>query len=246
MRWNKKYYIPMGIISLVVIASICYVFFGRDQIGTNIKRNSYIINQKIRNIELDKFPLRLQINLVTNLKSIGLEKQWTTDLSFDLTHPPYYDLKNLYLISFDKIAVYDKDDLSIIWLKQMEFDIISFTLIDGNNVFILDSSGSTIALNRNTGDIAWEYTFEEPEINTLSFSLNPILISNSEDKRIITSILLIPVNSKIIIFDTMLGDLLYTIDLEDTIYHISNYDPIDRAIYVGHGEKISKLLLKKI
>jgi len=236
----------MGIICLVVLISIYYVFFGKTQIETNIEKNRYIINQKIRNIELDKFPLRLQINLVTNLKSIGLETLWTADLSFGLTHPPYFDLKNLYLVSFDKIAVYDKDYLNIIWLKQMEYDIINFSLIDGNNIFILDSNGTTFALNRNTGDTAWEYTLEQPEINTLSFSLQPLLISNNEDKRIITSILLIPVNSQIIIFDAMLGEILYTTDLEDPIYHISNYDLIDHAIYVGHGEKISKLLLKKL
>jgi len=245
MKWKRKYYLPMGIICLAVIGSIYYVFFGDNKIETNLEKNKFIINQKIRNIELDKFPLRLQLNLVTNVKSIGLVTQWTTELGFDLTHPPYYDLKNLYLVTFDKIAVYDKDNLDIIWLKQMQYDIVSFSLIDGNNIFIVDSDGHTYALNRNNGEIVWKYDFHPPDVNYLSFSLKPLLITNIEDKRLLTSILIVPINNQIIIFDTMLGEQLFTADLEDTVYHISSYDPIDNAIYVGHGEKITKMLLKK-
>jgi len=246
MKWKRKYYLPMIIICLAVLGSIVYVFFGDNQIESNLERNKIIINQKLRNIQLDKFPLKLPLNLVTNVKSTTLATEWTTELPFDLTHPPYFDLRNLYLVSFDKIAVYDKDTLENIWMKQLDFDIISFALIDGNNIFIADSYGNIYALNRNNGEVNWRHDFTEPEIYNISFSLNPLLITNNEDKRFLTSLLIVPINNRIVIFDNIQGDQLFTTEFDDTIYHMSAYDLIDKAIYVGHGSKISKLLLKKV
>jgi len=246
MKWKRKYFLPMIIIGCAVVGSIVYVFFGDNEIETNLEKNRIIINQKLRNIQLDKFPLKLPLNLVTNVKSTTFATQWTTELPFDLTHPPYFDLRNLYLVSFDKIAVYDKDTLENMWMKQLDFDIISFALIDGNNIFITDSNGHIYALNRNNGELNWQHNFGEPEIYNISFSLNPLLITNNEDKRFLTSLLIVPINNQIIIFDNIQGNQLFTTEFNETIYHMSSYDPIDKAIYVGHGDKITKLLLKKV
>jgi len=150
---KKRHYIPAIFIFLAIIVSVYYVFFRDNEIEIQLDRSRYIINQRIRNIDLERFPMRLQLDferLLRDFKTIQLQKIWTAELSFDLTHPPYFDLRNIYLISFDKIAVYDKNNMNSIWIKQIDHDIESFTLVDGNLLLLVDSMGYVHAFNRSS------------------------------------------------------------------------------------------------
>ncbi|MCL2062932.1 MAG: hypothetical protein FWG98_00975 [Candidatus Cloacimonetes bacterium] len=245
---KKKHYIPAVFIIVAILLSAYYVFFRDNEIEIQLDRSRYIINQRIRNIELERFPLRLQLEferLRRDFTNIQLQKEWTTELTFDLTHPPFFDLRNLYLVSFDKLAVYNKNDLNSVWVKQLDFDIESFSLIDGNNILVIDSNGSAYALNRNTGDLNWSQSIHERYISEHSFSIKPILITHNEDKRIITSIIIFPINNELRIFCSITGENLFTLDLEDYIYFLSEYDQISNAIYVSYGNRIAKIILDK-
>ena len=248
MDLKKKYYFAIIFILIVLIVSAYYVFFWDNEIEMHLEKSKYILNERIRNIELDRFPLRLQLDfdrLLKDTKSVSLEKEWSTELDFDLTQPPFFDLKNLYLVSFDKIAVYERNNLHNIWRKQLEHDIMSFLLIDGNNIFIVDIQGHIYTMNRNTGEQMWSHDFGEMHVYNQMFSTKNLLITNNEDKRLVTSILVSPLNDVIFVFDVLNGDILNSIKLDDLIYYISDYDPIDHAFYVGYGNKIAKLILKK-
>ena len=245
---KKKHYLPTILIIIALSASFYYVFFRENEIEVNLDKGKYIIREKIRNIELDRFPIRLQLDfdkLLKDFKSIQLRKEWSTDLPFDLTQAPYFDLRNLYLISFDKIAVYDKSNMQILWKLQVNADIASFSLIDGNNLLIIDINNNFYALNRSTGEISWSHYFEEIFIEPGNFTTKPFQISFNEDKRLLTSIIILPVGKNLKILDSVSGDELFVLEIEDYIYNVSEYDQIENAIYISYGNKISKIILEK-
>jgi CHASE3 domain sensor protein len=66
MKLKKRYALSLILIILVVFCSIYYVFMGKNEIERTIERNRIIINQRIRNIELDRFPTRLQLDFEAN------------------------------------------------------------------------------------------------------------------------------------------------------------------------------------
>ena len=245
---KKKHYLPAIFIIIAIIISTYYVFFRNNEIEIQLDRSRYIINQRIRNIELDRFPLRLQLEferLRRDFSNIYLQKEWTADLSFDLTHPPLFDMRNLYLVSFDKIAVYNKNDLTSVWIKQLDFDIESILLIDGNNLLVIDNNGTIFAFNRNSGDLNWSQHLNENYISNNTFTAKPFQITHNEDRRIITSILILPIDTEINVFCSVTGETLFSLDFEDYIYFLSEYDQLSNAIYVSYGNKISKIILEK-
>jgi outer membrane protein assembly factor BamB len=150
----------------------------------------------------------------------------------------------VYLVSFDKIAVYEKNTMENIWLSQIDNVIESFTLIDGNNVLIVDTGGTAYAFNRNTGDLSWSQEFNEIDVYFHSFVAKPLQISNTEDRRLLTSVIIFPTHNEIHILDNTTGEIQFTLELDDQIFYISDYDPIDQAIYVTYGNFITKLILE--
>ena len=245
---NKKHYITAIVIVITIALSIYYVFFRENEIEDRLHKSRYILQERIRNIELDRFPARLQLDfdrLRRDLATIEISKIWSAELDFDLTHPPYFDLKNLYLVTVDKVAVYDKNTLERIWIVQADHPIANFTLIDGNNLLIVDNSGQIYSLNRNTGEQNWTSIHQNHLYESIYSPLKPMQITNNEDKRLITSIIIIPLKDEMQIKDPISGEVLYTLDFDEDIYHISEYDPIDNAIYVSYGNKIGKIILEK-
>jgi len=245
---KKKYYISTFLITLVLIISIYYVFYKENEIEIKLDRGRLILHQTIRNIEIEKFPIKLQLDfdkLLKDFKSVSLTKVWSTDIEFDITHPPFFDLKNIYLISFDKIAVYDKNTMQNIWKKQVESHVRTFTLIDGNNILITDAEGAIYNLNRGTGEISWFYKKNITFLNEYDFSLKPIQITYNDDKRFLLSVLIIPLDNDIKILDILTGNILFTLEFDDYIYHVSEYDQVENALYVAYGDKLAKLLLEK-
>jgi outer membrane protein assembly factor BamB len=192
--------------------------------------------------------LRLQLDfdrLLKDFKSIQLRKLWSTEIEFTLTYPPLFDLKNIYLVSFNKIAVYDKNTMQNIWRKQIDNDIKSLSLMDGNNILITDINGGILALNRNTGETNWTHNFDVVYIDEFDFSSKPFQITNNDDKRLLTPIIIFPINNEINILDNNTGEILFTLDFEDYVYHVSEYDRIEQSLYVTYGDKIAKLILEK-
>ena len=244
---KKKHYTPTIIICVALIASVYYVFFRQNEIEVRLEQSKIIFNERIRNIELEGFPLRLQLDfnrLLLDFKNIQLRKEWTAELSFDLTLQPFFDLRNVYLISFDKIAVYDKNTMENIWRRQMDHNIESFSLINGNNALLIDSGGNVHALNRTTGKTAWTYSFDGMYISNNSFAARPFQISSSEDRRLLTSLVILPINNEIKVLDNLSGEVLFALKFDDHIFYLSEYDPINHAIYVAYGNRIAKIILE--
>ena len=245
---KKKYYLPIIIIVLAISFSVYYAFFKENEIDIQLDKGKQIIHQTIRNIDLDNFPIIMQLDfekLLKDFKVLHLYKVWSTEIEFDITHPPYFDLKNIYLISFDKIAVYDKNTMANLWKKQVDHHIRTFSLVDGNNILITDAHGDLYNLNRSTGEVTWTYHRDITFLNEYDFSLKPIQLTYNEDKRLLTGIVIIPFDKEIYIHDVLTGQILFSLEFDDYIYHLSEYDMIENSLYVAYGSKLVKLLLEK-
>ena len=247
-KMKKKHYLPFSIIIFFIIISAYYVFFRDNEIEINLDKSKYIITERIRNIELDKIPIKLQLDfekLLKDFKAVQLRKEWTTELNFDITLTPTFDLNNLYLISYDKIAVYDKYTMQILWKKQLQANILSIKLIDGNNILLIDDKNYIYTLNRLSGDIVWSHFFNDLFIESKSPGNFPFQITYNEDKRFLSSILIASNGNMLLILDNLTGEEIFSLELEHFIYYISDYDHIDNSLYVVYNDKISKIILEK-
>ena len=245
---KKKYYIVCGIFIVIIVASLYYVFFRDRDIDVTLDKSRLILKNRLRNIELDRIPLTLNLNferLLKDFKSISLKKIWSADLDFNLTQQPFFDLKNLYLISFDKIAVFDKNSMQSLWKRQMICDIVSITLLDGNNLLIMDKKNNIYSFNRNTGSENWTHLIDSKTDYFCDHVIQPQQITNNEDKRLLTGIIVITQFDTIKIIDLAAGDYLFSLQFEQEIMHLSQYDQVEQAFYVVYGNTIAKYLLDK-
>ena len=185
--------------------------------------------------------------LIRDFNNIQLRIDWTAELDFDITLQPVFDLRNIYLVSFNKIAVYNKNDMTSVWIKQFDNDIESISLLDGNNIMLIDIRGLVHVINRNNGDLNWRYNLDVNNYFS-SFDIGaprPIQITYNEDKRLITSIVFITVNNEINILCSITGEVFYRLILDDFIYFISDYDQMTNSVYVSYGNNIAKIILDK-
>lgn len=245
---RKKHYLPTIFIIFFLIVSAYYVFFRENEIEVNLDKSKYIINERFRNIELDKIPLKLQLDfekLLKDFKSVQLRKEWTTELNFDITLAPSFDLNNLYLISYDKIAVYNKSSMKILWKKQLDSNVLYITLIEGNNLLLIDENKNTYALNRTDGELVWSQQFNNMHLFTKNQNNHPYQITYNEDKRFLSGVIIITEGNSLKIIDNLTGDDIFALNFEDEIFFISDYDQIDNSIYVSYNTKISKIILEK-
>ncbi len=244
----KKTYITMILLVFVILLSLYYAFFRGNEIEVTVDKSRYIVNEKIRNISLEKIPINLQLEvekILVDAKQIHFENSWNTDLPFDVTMKPYFDLKYIFLISYDKLIVYNKQTAGIVWKRQFDKPLIYFSLIDGNQILIADSPNHIFTLKRNDGSNLWSKKFDGLNIPKINQNMTPYQISFNEDKRFLSSLLVIPEKNKIHILDNVSGDSLNTFEYEKDISFISDYDSIENSFYVVFSDKLFKLKLQK-
>lgn len=243
----KKRQITLIMLLLAIIISLYYAFFRENDIEVTVEKSRYIVNEKIRNIELEKIPIKLQLdveNILTDAQNVHFENIWNTQLPYDVTMKPYFDLKYIYLISYDKLIVYHKKNASVVWKRQFVKPIIYFSLIDGNQILIADSPNHLMSLKRNNGSVNWSKNFQSLTIPQISQNMTPYQISFDEDKRFLSSLLVIPDKNKIQILNQA-GDSLNTFVYDRDISFISDYDSIENCFYVIFSDKMFKLKLEK-
>lgn len=244
----KRYMITMILLILMITVSIYYAFFKNNEVEVNIEKSKYLIQHRIRNIDFDKIPLNLQVEFEKILhknNELQLKKEWTTNLSFDLTMKPFFDLDFLYLIAYDKIIVYDKKTTNIKWKRQFDSPVVYFNLLDRNRVIACDDSSRFYNINRITGLDEWSISYKELNLPALNQNLEPFLLTSNNDKRLLNSIFFIPQKRSILLLNNDTGKLISSVDFDSDVLYISDYDSFENCIYVVTESKLNKLVLEK-
>lgn len=237
----------MTLLILVILGSLYYAFFKNNEVEVTIEKSKYFVQQRFRNIDLDKIPLNLQKdveNMLQEPNTLELKKIWTSELPFDLSMQPFFDLDNLYLVALDKIVVYDKRNSNIIWKKQLKNKIILFDFLDRNRIVVCDDSSNFYNINRKTGVSVWVNTFHELKLPLLNQNLSPKFISRIEDQRLNQSIFIIPKKNSLVVVNVETGKEISSISLDSEILYMSDYDKFDNCFYIVCESKLIKLKLE--
>jgi len=244
----KRYLFTMVFLIAVILISVYYTFFRDNDVEVNIEKSKYLIQQRIRNIDFDKIPINLQVEfekILLKNNSLELKKEWSTNLPFDLTMKPAFDLDNLYLVAFDKIIVYNKKNSEIKWKRQFNHPVIYFDLLDRNRVIACDDSSNFFNLRRSDGEILWKNQYSDLKMPSLNQNLSPFLITPSQDKRLLHTIFFIPQKKSILLLNNETGQLISSIELDSELLYISDYDAFENCIFVVTDTRLIKIKLEK-
>ncbi len=248
---KKKWYekknarISALILFVLIFLSAYYAFFGNNEIENQLDIQKKIINREISNIDLNKIAGSLNIKdglLLIPKKNISLKTIWVSPLTFPLTYKPLFDTKNFYFISKSKIFCYRMKKKSRKWSHDLKSEIISVEFIDGNRLLVR-TSNQIFCLEKSTGKEVWNVeTHSISKIEGCRYY--PHLISYEDDKRLLKSILLVPEEYKLSLMNTSNGDTLNVFKSNEKIYYVSDFNDIEKAIYLYEKNKIVCLELK--
>ncbi|MDA3814592.1 MAG: hypothetical protein PF570_10120, partial [Candidatus Cloacimonetes bacterium] len=172
-------------------------------------------------------------------QKISLEKTAEREFDVDLIQKPYFDFKNIYLISSDQLFVLSKDLETIKWNKQFEEELINIELLDANRILVLTKQKKAICLNRDTGKEFWV-----KQLKTLpNVKENSIFqISLNKYKQLDSSIIIMSAENKIELIENITGSTLVIYNSDEKIDHLSGFDIIEKCMYFIEANKISKLV----
>ena len=253
MRSKTKKRIIAFLMALIILATVVYVFFGKNWLAEQQyiqkQRNSEFLKnelmQKMLDIEEQSQEVLNEIlNLTYDLEifqkqKIKLEKTGERIFETNIIQKPYFDYKNLYLISSNVLYVLSKDLDKIKWKKQFKEDLIDIELLDANRILVLTEQKEAICLNRDNGKEIWI-----KELKTLPIVKDNSIfqISLNKFKQLDRSIILMFSENEIELIENITGTSLVTYNSENNIDHLSDFDILEKCIYFIEGNKISKLV----
>ncbi len=241
----KKFHLYVLILLMMLIFSIYYLFMGRDAVDDRLHITREQFQLTIRNIDILKLqeilPLDYGILLVPQ-HNIELTVDWESLLPFPVTLKPYFCLRNIYLASNDKLYAYDKKNKKNTWNISLNHNIIALEILDSNLMLVMTADNISHCLKRDTGDIVWQ---KGDDTHQLAFSpappYQPVQISLEMDRRLNTSIILIPQYNSLTLINILNGDTLSYYATEDVISYVSDFDFIEKSIYMIKGNRLYKV-----
>ncbi len=243
-RHKTKIRVTAFLMIIAIIISVIYVIIGNNALEDRLNIKKEIIQEKVKTIDFKKLQENLHLDyglLFVPARSIKMKKIWSSELPFEVTYNPLFDFKNFYLISKKQVFVYDKGKQIKIWNHSFDQEIIHVNLIDLNRIIILTSANISYCFNRENGEILWEKVSLDTSFYSNNGDLYPQQISLDKDKRLNNSILLFPSISGLILRNIANGDSLSGYSAKDKILYNSEYDIIEKSIYLIEGKNLVRV-----
>lgn len=246
-RRFRKYQISALIVSLLVIVAVLYMLFGNRWLETMERKTKLLVSSKSR-LTVERIPDYLNIQSQTIRKQwqkleqytnqparqIDLTKNWTTDLNFLVTATPAFDLHNIYISSEDKLLAFDKHSKKLLWNKTLPANIKAIKIMRGSLVLFLDNDQIYCLKDGNT--VSWSKNVSDPFAG--KSSLSPFELDSNEDPRLNSSILIVPTERGLYIFDVNSGNLLTKLNFDKHLQFLSSYDAFDNCFYAVAADNI--------
>lgn len=251
----KRFRFTVLAMILTLIFSVYYLFRGDNTIEDtlHITREQFLLN--VRNIDVLKLqeliPLDYGILLVPQ-RNIELFVEWESSLPFNVTLPPQYDLRQIFLASNNRLFSYDKREKNNLWTIDLPQRMTSIEVLDANLMIVSTTHNKSYCLKRDTGDIVWErngepYLYGQDtapvpnEHKRRLYGHKPVQVSLEMDRRLNNSIILFPDTHSLTLVNILNGDTLYYYKAESKIDHISDFDFIEKSIYMVKGNRLLKV-----
>ncbi|MBW6515125.1 MAG: PQQ-like beta-propeller repeat protein [Candidatus Cloacimonetes bacterium] len=244
----KKFRIPVVLMLLMLIFSIYYLFMGRDVVDDRLHITREQFQLTLRNIDILKLqeilPLDYGILLVPQ-HNIELTVDWESTLSYPITLKPYFCLRNIYLVSNDVLYAYDKRTKRNTWKTNLNHNVVSIEILDSNLMLVMTADNISYCLKRDNGDLVWTKGDDSQlPIYSPAPPYQPVQISLEMDRRLNNSIILIPYYNSLTLINILNGDTLTHYSSDETINYVSDFDFIERSVYMVKGNKLYKVRIE--
>lgn len=249
-RINRLHFATFALIFFTILA-ILYVIFGNrffegiwHNMRTLFQNNKPISIQEIPDklkIENDKIRGYLEQALKSPLRDVEIKLSWNTDLPYQVTVAPCFDLENIYIAGGKFLMAYNKkNQRSLNWKKEFDANVLGISNINGNILVSLEDSR---VYNINSkGEEQWLQNMDGQV--KLYHSLKPIELSNQDNPRIDGSIIILPFEHGIMVLDALSGETMHGITFKEKLQYLSQYDSFQSCFYAVVQDAILCLDLK--
>ena len=236
-KFNTLHIATFTLIFFTIIA-ILYVIFGNrffegawHNLRTLFRSNKPIsvheIPDKLK-IENDKLRGYLEQALKSPLRDVEINLSWNTDLPYQVTVAPCFDLENIYIAGGKFLMAYSKkNQRSLKWKKEFDSDVLGISYINGNILVSLED-GKICNLN-SKGEEQWLQNMEGQV--KLYHSLKPIELTNADNPRIDGSIIILPSEHGVMVLDALSGEVMHQITFKGKLQYLSQYDSFQSCFY---------------
>jgi len=236
----RRYQISALVIIFITILAFVYMQFGNRWLESTARKIKLLMSSKnyltveqipqYLNIESETIKRQLKrIEQFTNqpARNIKLQESWQTNLNFLITAAPSFDTRNIYIASDNKLMAFDKNSKKLQWKKVFDANVREVSVIRGNLIVFLDNQQLVCLQNGNK--IVWKRPFiDEFPVKP---ALTPVEIRSEDDPRIYGSVLLVPAERGLYIYDVNSGNLLSRTSFDKRLQYLSNYDAYDNCFY---------------
>jgi hypothetical protein len=240
----KRFRFSVALMLITLLFSLYYLFLGKNTVEDRLQITREQFQLTVRNIDFLKLQEILPLDyglLFVPQRNIELTVEWESLLPFSITNKPHFDMKQLFLVSHNKLFIYDKKNKKNTWKSEFEHEIVHIEILDANLLLLTLKNNTNLCLKRDSGEVVWSHYSEETLVPQESSPYNPIQISLEKDMRLNTGIILLPEPESLTILNILNGDTLYYYEAENMITHISDFDFLEKSIYMVKSDKLYKL-----
>jgi hypothetical protein len=235
---NKRLRALTIFVALAIIISALYVNFGKNFFA----EQQNILKHRISENQKSFLEFAADISLYPHQK-IELNQKWVKTFSNGIQHTPLADMKNIYICSKNEVLVYRKLTDKLRWNKKFDDKIIGLELLDANRILIITAQNELICLNRDFGSIVWESKTDQ---NLTGQNSNSCFFQISIDdyRQLTGSIVLVYSKDKLQVLDVVTGEQISSYNSPSNIKYVSEFDILEKCIYLVEGNKITKIVLE--
>ena len=160
----------------------------------------------------------------------------------EIIQPPLFDARNIYCACRQEVIAFKKRSAKIRWKRKINH-INDIVLLDANRLLVKTSNGKIICLNRETGLDLWQ---KECNIKTDEKKENKNIkqIYLNRFQQLDSSLLIIPSEKKLVFLNNMNGDSLFSYQSQTEIKYISEFDVLEKSLYIVEHKKIKQIKLE--
>jgi len=240
--------------SIIIILSVVYVFYGKNWFADQ----QHLLKQKNREFRQNElmdtllklqeqgqetlneiFQQNLELEIFPHQK-ITMRKNWTQNIPFFPTLKPFFDYKMIYLVSDNKIITLKKKTQKKCWEIILMNKIVNLELLDANRLLLILENREILCLNRDSGETIWTKKCDI-EINRPEEPKTAFQISLDKFKRLDSSLILLHSKDSVTLLNTIKGDSIFTYRSDTKIDLISDFDLLEKCIYIIENKRISKI-----
>jgi len=219
----------------VIIIATAYVVFGRKWGQGILSSGREVINEKKKTLIDYKA-------LFHNLPYPSFEvKDWQWVSPVEITMPPFFDAENLYIITGSEVTCIKKNTFQLKWKSKFEGEIKDIESLRDEKLLIIDGRGNHYMLDKARGKIEWQKAKPATHEKYNKQSPQVIVIDYIRDGRLEQNYYILSHKNLLKLILGGKGDVVATVEFDDKIDYISDYDYVEKCFYVCMDRKIIKV-----